>query len=190
MELSMIETYKPTYAPRRVQAGRSNKTATQRAVEHVVEYISTRHPEPGEWTYLNTQVRIDQNLSLSVLLLDKPILVIDRTESGYVDKIFVCSGEFYDDEGNPSNLTRERLNGLLAALGHVSIVPKDVRVCMKYMYAEDEADQIKDAPRLCYIISGDNRVLFNEDYATVVGISPNPDCFTFEDCSHDAGNLG
>ena len=186
----MIETYKPTYVPRKVQAGRSNKTATQHAVDHVIQYINTKQPNPGEWTCLNTQVRIDQNLSLSVVLLDRTILVIDRTESGYIDKIFICSGDFYDDDGNPSNLTRERLNGLLAALGHASIIPKDTRVCMKYRYAEDEAEQRKDAPRLCYIISGDNKILFNQDYATVVGVNPNPDCFTFEDRSNDAGNLG
>ena len=186
----MVKTYVPTYVPARRPQSRSNRMLTQQAVEHVLDYVSTYAPKPGEWNYFNTQVRVDEDLSLTVSLLGRPILVIDRKESGYLDKVYVCSGEFYDNEGNPSNMTRERLNGLLAALGDERVIPKKVRVFMNYKFPEDEAEQRKDAPRLCYVGSGDNKILFNEDYATIVAIDARPDCLIFEDRSQDAGNLG
>ena len=186
----MVKTYVPPYVRARRPQRRSNRMLTQHAVEHVIDYVNNHAPKPGEWNYFNTQVRIDEDLSLTVSLLGRPILVIDRTESGYLDKVYVCSGEFYDNEGNPSNMTRERLTGLLAALGDERVIPKKVRVFMNYKFPEDEAEQRKDAPRLCYVGSGDNKILFNEDYATVVAIDTTPYCLIFENRSQDAGNLG
>ena len=186
----MIKTYVPTYAPARRPKSRSNRFWTQQTVDHVLEYVSTYTPNPGKWYYHNTQVRVDEDLSLTVSLFDRPILVIDRTESGHLDKVYVRTGGFYDNEGNPSDTTRERLNGLLAALGDQRIIPKKVRAFMNYKYPEDEAEQRKDAPRLCYVGSGDNKILFNEDYATVVAIDATPDRLIFEDRSQDAGKLG
>ena len=90
-------------------------SSTQRAVEHVLQYVSTTNPKPDQWQHLNTEVRVEEDLSLTVLLLHEPILRITRMKTGHLDKVYVLSGGFYDNDGNPSGLTRERLNGLLAA---------------------------------------------------------------------------
>ena len=83
---------------------------TQRAVEHVLQYVSTTNPKPVQLQHLNTEIRVEEDLSLTVLLLDNPIMRITRMESGRLDKVYVLSGGFYDNDGNPSGLTRERSN--------------------------------------------------------------------------------
>jgi hypothetical protein len=88
---------------------RSNRMLTQRAVEHVLQYVSTTNPKPDQWSHLNTEIRIDEDLSLTVSLLDNPIMRITRMETGYLDKVYVLSGGFYDNDGNPSGLTRNVL---------------------------------------------------------------------------------
>lgn len=148
---------------------RSNRMLTQRAVEHVLQYVNTTDPKPGQWQYVNTDIRVDEDLSLTVSLLDNPILRITRMESGYMDKVYVLSGGFYDNDGNPSGLTRERLNGLLAGLGDARVIPKKVRVFIEHDY------------EMCYVGSGEQKVAFNKDYSNMVSIDAVADCFLFED---------
>lgn len=142
---------------------------TQRAVEHVLQYVSTTNPKPDQWQHLNTEIRVDQDLSLTVSLLGNPILRITRMKSGRLDKVYVMSGGFYDNDGNPSGLTRERLNGLLAALGDALIIPKKVRVFIEHDY------------EMCYVGSGEQKVAFNKDYSNMVSIDAVVDFFVFED---------
>lgn len=163
---------------------RSNRMLTEYAVQHVLKYVGAQKPEPNEYNYLNTQVRVNEDLSLVVSLFGRSILFIDRTESDDIDKVYVFTGDFYDRDGNPSDTTRERLNGLLAALGDACVIPKRVRVFMQ-PYSPEEQDY-----RLCYLGSGEEKILFNKDYATIVGIDASANRFMFEDRSHDAGNLG
>ena len=148
---------------------RSNRMLTQRAVEHVLQYVSTTNPKPDQWQHLNTEIRVDQDLSLTVSLLGNPILRITRMKSGRLDKVYVMSGGFYDNDGNPSGLTRERLNGLLAALGDALIIPKKVRVFIEHDY------------EMCYVGSGEQKVAFNKDYSNMVSIDAVVDFFVFED---------
>lgn len=148
---------------------RSNRMLTQRAVEHVLQYVSTTNPKPDQWQHLNTEVRVEQDLSLTVLLLHEPILRITRMKTGHLDKVYVLSGGFYDNDGNPSGLTRERLNGLLAALGDASVIPPKVRVFIEHDY------------EMCYVGSGEQKVAFNKDYSNMVSIDAVADTFLFED---------
>ena len=148
---------------------RSNRMLTQRAVEHVLQYVSTTSPKPDQWSHLNTEVRVEEDLSLTVSLLDNPILRITRMTSGHLDKVYVLSGGFYDNDGNPSGLTRERLNGLLAALGDVNVIPPKVRVFIEHDY------------EMCYVGSGEQKVAFNKDYSNMVSIDAVADYFVFED---------
>jgi len=142
---------------------------TQRAVEHVLQYVSTTSPKPGQWQYVNTDICVHEDQSLTVLLLDNPILRITRMESGHMDKVYVLSGGFYDNDGNPSGLTRERLNGLLACLGDARVIPKKIRVFIEHDY------------EMCYVGSGEQKVAFNKDYSNMVSIDAVADCFLFED---------
>ena len=45
--------------------------------------------------------------------------------------MFIYSGDFYDSKGRPSRTTRERLNGLLDALGQNGFIPEGVRVFIR-----------------------------------------------------------
>ena len=42
--------------------------------------------------------------------------------------VMISTGDFYDSKGRPSRTTRERLNGLLDALGTAKFIPAGVRV--------------------------------------------------------------
>ena len=148
---------------------RSNRMLTQRAVDHLLHYISTTNPKQDLWKYSNTEIRVDKDLSLTVLLFDKPILRITRLGSGRLDKVYVHSGGFYDNDGNPSGLTRERLNGLLAALGNARIIPEKVRVFIEHDH------------EMCYVGSGEQKVAFNKDYSNMVAINADANSFTCED---------
>jgi len=153
---------------------RSNRMLTQRAVEHVLQYVSTTNPKPDQWSHLNTEIRVEEDLSLTVSLLDNPIMRITRTKTGYLDKVYVLSGGFYDNDGNPSGLTRERLNGLLAALGDANVIPPKVRVFIEHDY------------EMCYVGSGEQKVAFNKDYSNMVSIDAVADYFVFEDMTPHA----
>ena len=153
---------------------RSNRMLTQRAVEHVLQYVSTTNPKPDQWSHLNTEIRVDEDRSLTVSLLDNPIMRITRMASGHLDKVYVFSGGFYDNDGNPSGLTRERLNGLLAALGDARVIPQKVRVFIEHDY------------EMCYVGSGEQKVAFNKDYSNMVSIDAVADTFLFEDMTPHA----
>ena len=148
---------------------RSNRMLTQRAVERVLQYVRTTSPEPGQWQYINTDIRVDEDQSLTVFLLENPIMRITRMKTGHLDKVYVLSGGFYDNDGNPSGLTRERLNGLLAALGDARVIPQKVRVFIEHDY------------EMCYVGSGEQKVAFNKDYSNMVSIDAVADTFLFED---------
>ena len=81
----------------------------------------------------------------------------------------LCVGGFYDNDGNPSGLTRERLNGLLAALGDASVIPPKVRVFIEHDY------------EMCYVGSGEQKVAFSKKTINIVSIDAVADFFVFED---------
>jgi hypothetical protein len=72
-------------------------------------------------------------------------------------------GNRYDVYGNPTNTTRERLNGLLDRLGELGIVPQGVRVFM------DRHDDV------AYLGKFDDVVAVGKHYAHSVFIEPSPD---------------
>ena len=151
---------------------RSNKMHTQRAVSAVLDYVRSSNPQPSKTTYVNTQVEVDDDAGLTVTLFSNPIMRITRTNTNDFDKVYVYAGGCYTSSGNPSDTTRERLNGLLAALGDCGVIPLKVRVFMDWEYD------------ICYVGSGDKKIALNEDYATMVSIDSNPEQFFFEDLTN------
>ena len=85
--------------------------------------------------------------------------------------MFVFSGFHYDSEGNPSDKTRELLNGLLDYLGDEGIVPQNVRVIR-----EKDNDRVT-----CYLSQkdSDNIHILNRDYCNVIRVKANPDRLQF-----------
>lgn len=149
---------------------RSNRLLTARAVDATLDYL--KGSPQTSWDFGNTKAFVsesDPNI-FYVSLYDKKILEIicDGQQSGsQVSAVRVFAGGYYDADGNPTNLTRERLNGLLDVLGAVKIIPSNVRV----IYDADFA--------LCYIARFDERIALNKDYCVMAEIKPDPDRLIF-----------
>lgn len=148
---------------------RSNRKLTQFAVDHVLQYVNVPLLIARTQTFINTSVVIHDDMSLSVDVFDNRLLHITRdSNDNSIDSVYVFSGGRYDNDGNPSDLTRERLNGLLAALGDAKVIPKRVCVFMDFDYG------------MCYLGSGEQKIAFNRDYTNIVHIKASPNVFVFE----------
>lgn len=118
---------------------RSNRTLTQFAVDRL-RHAMVYGLQPGEKAVKgNTEVEVDacdkcerQN-HLVVRLYDKEImrLLFSPVNPRVVAGILIRTGDFYDSKGRPSRTTRERLNGLLDALGTANFIPEGVRVFVR-----------------------------------------------------------
>lgn len=145
---------------------RTNKNITNFAIQAVEEYLngsSERFWEKG-----NTAAYVDDDMSLVVTLVDKPILRITKKDQK-PEEVKIYSGGIYDENGNPTNLTRERLNGLLDALGAARVIPYDVRVS----YDPDS--------KMVYVIRGEEKIALNKSYCTMVGLKSHPSEFCIGD---------
>lgn len=140
---------------------------TQRVVDQVINYI--RKPEPTKWSFSNTKIDVDEDCTLTVCIEGNPILRITRTDDNQdFDKVFVFAGGDYDENGNPVNITKERLNGLLNALGWCGVIPTRVRV-----FWDQEAN-------LTYFGSGETKIALNYNYCVMASIPADPTEFTFD----------
>ena len=119
---------------------RSNRQLTQVAVDKVRQYLTYgpenfRNLEAG-----NTSVALDtcpcecgRPPHVVISLFGKQImrLFTSPTNNRVVAGVVVSTGDFYDSKGRPSRTTRERLNGLLDALGTAGFIPEGVRVFLR-----------------------------------------------------------
>lgn len=122
---------------------RSNRTLT-RFVVNKLRWAMVYGPETMVNEKAgNTEVEADfcnscnRPAHLVVRLFEKEIV---RIYFSPINKRAVCgamlsTGDFYDSKGRPSRTTRERLNGILDALGAARFLPEGVRV---FIHAETE----------------------------------------------------
>jgi hypothetical protein len=104
---------------------RSNRTLTQFAVDKLVEFIAK--PKTLSETQGNTTVsvhmdRLSQELTFQVFLFEESIFELSE------QCVILRNGGFFDSKGRPSRTTRERLNGLLDAVGGLGVIPEGVRL--------------------------------------------------------------
>ena len=118
---------------------RSNRQLTQFAVDRL-RYAMVYGPEAiGSITAGNTTVESDicehckRPAHVAIRLYDKDIMRIlfSPINPRVVAGILLRTGDFYDSKGRPSRTTRERLNGLLDALGTAGFIPEGVRVFLR-----------------------------------------------------------
>ena len=105
---------------------RSNRTLTQFAVEKLHQFSESDRQETfiekkGNTTCSVKFSPVKEEFVFRVCLFDK--LIFEASERC----VSVFSGDFYDSKGRPSRTTRERLNGLLDAVGELGWTPKGVR---------------------------------------------------------------
>ena len=122
---------------------RSNRTLTQFVVNKI-RWAMVYGPETMVREKAgNTEVAIDvcghcdRPSHLVVRLFDKEILRLFFSPINHraVYGVMISTGDFYDSKGRPSRTTRERLNGILDALGEAKFLPEGVRV---FIHSETE----------------------------------------------------
>lgn len=136
--------------PLPIKKRRSNKLHTARAVEAVEQYLDGSGRQ--HWKSGNTEVLVQSDTSLVVSLFDVPILELKSYQDQKRYNVIVHGGGFYDNDGNPSRMTQERLNGLLDCLEARQIIPDGIRV-----YKEKESG-------VCVMSNSKDKVLFNKNY--------------------------
>jgi len=76
----------------------------------------------------------------------------------------VCLGQSFEDDGGPSDVVVERLNGLLDALGSYNVLPKGVRVF------RDRVEEI------FYFGKGEEKIPVGLFYAHNIKVQADPEC--------------
>lgn len=146
---------------------RSNRQLTQLAVDQLRKAL-VYGPEALEpQTFGNTEVEVirctcvcDRAPHIQFRLFGKPIMDVYTSPLNHrlIVGSIVRTGDFYDSKGRPSRTTRERLNGLLDALGTAGFLPDGVRVFIR----EDGG---------CYVGKGDSCKSFDSGSPAVALLS-------------------
>ena len=137
---------------------RSNRTLTQFAVDQLRKAM-VYGPEGIEKVIMgNTEVEADccvhcnRPAHLNIRLYGKCVMTIlfSPVNRRVVAGVLLRTGDFYDSKGRPSRTTRERLNGLLDALGTANFIPEGIRVFVREcdnscVVGKDDACKMFDA---------------------------------------------
>ena len=165
-----IREYIPSHARPASTGRRANKMITQRAIEAMTRYLEGTWDADkfaDRWQMSNTSATYDSDGSLTISLFDNPILRLHK-EKGIVCRVSVFDGGCYDYKGNPSHLTRERLNGLLDALSAMKYLPDNVKV----IYDNDY--------EICYLARFEQKAALNGKYHKQIDVQCNPLKFVIE----------
>ena len=110
---------------------RSNRPLTQFAVDHLKEVLKAPFGLRQLSVAGNTETEFIPaemyRARFSVSLFGEEIFLIWFSSRVTAESIILRTGDFYDSKGRPSRTTRERLNGLLDALGGAGLIPEGVR---------------------------------------------------------------
>lgn len=109
---------------------RYNRTLTQFAVGKLEEFLELGIDRFVPAAAGNTSVAVRQQGDLDLLvfsLFDAEIATLFFDGSRFLG-LTLADGGFYDRSGSPSRTTRERLNGLLDAMGEECLIPAGTRV--------------------------------------------------------------
>ena len=111
---------------------RSNRQLTQFAVNKLRSHLDRL--EPGTVSAGNTEVAVcacdcgrPPNVIIRLFGQEIMRLSLSPVNRNRVSSAWVKTGDFYDSKSRPSRTTRERLNGLLDALGEDGFIPQGVR---------------------------------------------------------------
>ena len=141
---------------------RSNRQLTQFAVDKLRQYLVYGPEKFVSEKAGNTEVFFNDcpccpRMALEIKLFEKTILQLipNPFNPRIIAGIGVFTGDFYDSKGRPSRTTRERLNGLLDALGEANFLPKGVRVFLR----EDGSCALGKGDACKHFDAGNNPIL-------------------------------
>lgn len=146
---------------------RSNRQLTQFAVDQLRKAMVYGPAGLDKAVMGNTEVEADtcshctRPAHLAIRLYGKEIMTIlfSPVNPRVVAGVIIRTGDFYDSKGRPSRTTRERLNGLLDALGTANFIPEGIRVF------------IRDCDNSCVIGKGDASKTFDAGSPIVLILS-------------------
>jgi hypothetical protein len=153
---------------------RSNRPLTQFACAELEDLIGCPDGGSPRGSRIegNTGVHWDitkDSAIFTVSLKSNPIL--DVCMAGRkVSLVVVNVSDSIGEDGHPSSVIVERLNGLLDALGLGGIIPGGVRVF------KDKASDMS------YLGRGDDKIAIGGAFSKIVAIKPDPSKFLFADC--------
>lgn len=137
---------------------RSNRQLTQLAVDQLRNALINGPSSVSKIKFGNTEVEVvacsckcGRAPHIEFRLFGKPILQAFTSPLNHrvIVGTILRTGDFYDSKGRPSRTTRERLNGLLDALGDAKFLPEGVRVFLREdgscCVGKDEACKSLDA---------------------------------------------
>ncbi|MFZ9315691.1 MAG: hypothetical protein ACO24P_00070 [Candidatus Nanopelagicaceae bacterium] len=161
---------------------RSNTYPTQRTVYALFDFLEDIPFSRRVASDTIAEIKQDPSSNrsiLSITVFDRLVMQVVK-DAGQIIDIFIFSGFYYDFDGNPTKTTRERLNGLLDALGNKNIIPEGVRVIIDKEYG------------MCYVARGDEKIALNSHYCDMVGIKPFSERLIFGalDPTRDQKNYG
>ena len=119
---------------------RSNRQLTQFAVDQLRVLLTYGPDAVKPMTVGNTSVEVvkcscvcDRAPHVTFSLFGKPIVEVYTSPLNHrlIVGTIIKTGDFYDSKGRPSRTTRERINGLLDALGTAGFLPEGVRVFLR-----------------------------------------------------------
>lgn len=119
---------------------RSNRQLTQLAVDQLRIALTYGPDQLMPQKFGNTEVRVikctclcNRAPHIEFSLFGKPIMEVYTSSLNHrrIVGTIIKTGDFYDSKGRPSRTTRERLNGLLDALGTAGFLPEGVRVFLR-----------------------------------------------------------
>lgn len=141
---------------------RSNRQLTQFAVDKIRQYMVYGPEKFVDESAGNTEVVLEDcptcpRIAIVVRLFGKDILrlVANPFNPRIIAGICVFTGDFYDSKGRPSRTTRERLNGLLDAMGTAGFIPEGVRIFLR----EDGSCCVGKGDACKYFDAGNDKVL-------------------------------
>jgi len=165
-----IKEFTSSHARPATAGNRANKMVTQRAIDAMARYLNGSWQADqlsDDWECKGTSARLHSDGSLTISLFENPILRLYK-EKGIVCRVSVFDGGCYDHQGNPSHLTRERLNGLLDALSAMKYLPDNVKVIYDNEY------------EICYLARFEQKAALNGKYHKQIDVQCNPIEFVIE----------
>ena len=148
---------------------RSNRQLTQLAVDQLRIALTYGPDQLAPQKFGNTEVAVikctcvcSRAPHIEFSLYGKPIMEVYTSPLNHrlIVGTIIKTGDFYDSKGRPSRTTRERLNGLLDALGAAGFLPNGIRV----FFREDGG---------CYVGKGESCKSFDVG-SPAVGILSHP----------------